>query len=420
MVATLINSAAWAQRADVDGEFLMAARGWTGGLRVEVDDAVTGFTIDDGRPTPGVPEDNKGSAVDGTVVVTMSTEAWRGLTAATPPPGLTDVHAATHSGLRSDFADMTWWQYAPAIQRAIELIRPERPAPNGRRRELPAGVLSAPVGRYANVNLGGVTHRIYFEEAGSGIPMLLQHTAGSHGTQWRHLFEMPEITDNFRLIAYDLPYHGKSIPPVGPAWWKTPYVLKGEFLRSVPIELARLLQLETPVFMGCSVGGLLALDLAHKAADFFRAVIAVEGALNIPGNLDRLVGFHHPQVSNDMKARMMEGLTAPMSPIEYVKETTQTYAAGWPPAFIGDLHYYIDEFDLSDGASEIDTAQVGVHILVGEYDHSATPAMSRAAHEAIAGSTFSVMENLGHFPMSENPDRFLDHLLPVLDAIRRA
>jgi len=147
----------------------------------------------------------------------------------------------------------------------------------------PNGTLDAPVGRYVHLELGGHDHRVYFEEAGQGIPLLLQHTAGCHGSQWWHLFEMPEITDRFRLIAYDLPCHGKSVPPVSRDWWNEPYLLQGEFLRSIPLRLSEALGLDRPVFMGCSVGGLLALDLAHRYADDFRAVIAVEGALHIEG-----------------------------------------------------------------------------------------------------------------------------------------
>ncbi|HET7298603.1 MAG TPA: alpha/beta hydrolase, partial [Burkholderiales bacterium] len=37
------------------------------------------------------------------------------------------------------------------------------------------------VGRYAHID----NCRIYFEEAGSGIPLLCLHTAGSDGRQWR-------------------------------------------------------------------------------------------------------------------------------------------------------------------------------------------------------------------------------------------
>lgn len=53
----------------------------------------------------------------------------------------------------------------------------------------------------------------------------------------------------------------------------------------------------------------------------------------------------------------------------------------------------------------------------GEYDFSGTVEHGRAAHEAIAGSTFTEMAGMGHFPMSENPDAFVRYLLPVLDRV---
>jgi len=34
------------------------------------------------------------------------------------------------------------------------------------------------VGRYVYLTVEGVDYRVYFEESGSGIPLLLQHTAG--------------------------------------------------------------------------------------------------------------------------------------------------------------------------------------------------------------------------------------------------
>lgn len=94
------------------------------------------------------------------------------------------------------------------------------------------------------------------------------------------------------------------------------------------------------------------------------------------------------------------------------------YAAGWPPVFLGDLHYYMSDYDLRHEAAAIDTLQVGVHILSGEYDASGTLEMGRLAHEAIAGSTWTSMDDVGHFPMSENPDAFLPYLLPVLEQVR--
>jgi pimeloyl-ACP methyl ester carboxylesterase len=69
-------------------------------------------------------------------------------------------------------------------------------------------------------------------KAGRGLPLVFQHTAGAHGSQWRHLFEEPRVTDRFRLITYDLPYHGKSLPPDGKKWWAEEYRLSASGRRT--------------------------------------------------------------------------------------------------------------------------------------------------------------------------------------------
>ena len=71
------------------------------------------------------------------------------------------------------------------------------------------------IGRYININVDDENYRIYVEEAGKGIPLLCLHTAGSDGRQFRHILNDKEITKNYRVIAFDLPWHGKSNPPEG-------------------------------------------------------------------------------------------------------------------------------------------------------------------------------------------------------------
>src|SRR6056297_2146821 len=70
-------------------------------------------------------------------------------------------------------------------------------------------------GRYMSVNVEGGPRCIYFEEAGQGRPVLCLHTAGADTRQWRHLLNDVEITASNRLIAFDMPWHGKSLPPEG-------------------------------------------------------------------------------------------------------------------------------------------------------------------------------------------------------------
>lgn len=412
MALELPTAKEWAARCAADGEFALASRHWHGGLRLIIDDDVLELEVVDGMVSAG-------RAEDGVIELSGAASVWERFFAGTPPRFHNDVMAnlSTVSGISRAGAGLAFAQYYGAVARALELLREGASDDPSLEVAAPAGRFDAPVGRYVHLTLDGHDHRIYFEEAGQGIPLLLQHTAGCHGSQWRHLFEVPEITDRFRLIAYDLPFHGKSVPPVTREWWAERYDLKGDFLRSIPLALADALQLENPVFMGCSVGGLLALDLAYRYPQRFRAVISVEGGLSIEGSQDSLQELWHPQVSNEYKARLMEGLMSPTSPRACRKETSFVYASGWPPVFLGDLYYYLEEFDLRSVAGEIDTDRVGVHILSGEYDWSGTVELGREAHEAIPGSTWAEMKGVGHFPMSENPHAFIRYLLPILERI---
>ena len=77
------------------------------------------------------------------------------------------------------------------------------------------GHIEPMVGRYVHVEIDGEMHRIYFEENGAGIPLVCLHTAGSDGRQWRHLLADEEFSRKFRIIAFDMPWHGKSNPPAG-------------------------------------------------------------------------------------------------------------------------------------------------------------------------------------------------------------
>jgi pimeloyl-ACP methyl ester carboxylesterase len=272
-------------------------------------------------------------------------------------------------------------------------------------------------GRYVYLTLEGVEYRVYFEEAGHGIPLILQHTAGADGRQWRHLLEDEQIASRFRMIAHDLPYHGKSLPPAGIEWWKREYRLEQAFFMKFIVALARELGLERPVYMGCSMGGHLAGDLAYHYPNEFRAVIGVEAALTSKGQDSILPWFWHPRLGNESKPSLMYTLTAPQSPERFRQETIWIYSQGAPPVFKGDLHYYAVEHDLTGNAASIDTNKVAVYLLGGEYDWSASPADVQALADAVPGARFAEMKGVGHFPMCENPEAFKRYLAPVLDDI---
>ena len=66
---------------------------------------------------------------------------------------------------------------------------------------------------------------------------------------------------------------------------------------------------------------------------------------------------------------------------------------------------------------QIDTKVCPLFLLTGEYDFSCTPEDTRRTAAAISGASVVIMEQLGHFPMSENPDQFRRYIAPVLGEI---
>ena len=58
-----------------------------------------------------------------------------------------------------------------------------------------------------------------------------------------------------------------------------------------------------------------------------------------------------------------------------------------------------------------------LYLLTGEYDFSCTPEDTMRTAAAIGGASVTIMEQLGHFPMSENPEQFRRYIAPVLGRI---
>src|SRR5688500_14104387 len=115
-------------------------------------------------------------------------------------------------------------------------------------------------GRYLQLELLGKPHRIYVEEAGQGVPLLCLHTAGADTRQYRALLNDERLLREFRVIAFDMPWHGKSSPPAG--WQTQEYRLTSSDYMGIILGLSDALELERPVAMGCSIGGRIALHLA--------------------------------------------------------------------------------------------------------------------------------------------------------------
>src|SRR5204862_2117450 len=133
--------------------------------------------------------------------VRASREAWERFWQPVPAPGYHDLFAMTRIGaarLEGDLQPfMTHLRYFQDV-----LASPRAPRPPAIHPATPSvDVRIEPVvGRYLHLTFQDRPHRIYFEEAGQGIPLVCLHTAGADGRQYRHLLNDEAITAHFRCV----------------------------------------------------------------------------------------------------------------------------------------------------------------------------------------------------------------------------
>lgn len=267
------------------------------------------------------------------------------------------------------------------------------------------------VGRYLTVDVLGASCRIYVEESGTGTPVVCLHTAGADARQYRHLQADPDILDDFRIIAFDLPWHGKSLPP--DQWWTEEYLLTAERYRVTVMAVIDALDLDQPLVIGCSMGGSFVLDLALHHGERIGGVVGFSGAAKVEGRFQDWSLY--PNVNaNQSVPSWTYGLMAPQGPEAARREVWWMYAQGGPGIYRGDTYYYSNGIDLRGREHEIDTQQCPVYLYTGEYDYACSPEETEATIAAIPGARGGRMRNIGHFPVSENYPLCKSYLKPAL------
>ncbi len=309
-------------------------------------------------------------------------------------------------------------QYCHVVRRVLEIgkwlaLGRALPVPAALRPSLPPPPVTVS-GGYVPVLLGGVRHDVFHEWAGQGRDILCLHTAGADGRQFHRLMADARLTARHRLVAFDLPWHGRSGPPAGG--------LVGQWQMTTDLYVETIMGfiaaagLERPIVLGASMSGEICLELALRHPEAFTGIIACEACDNIAG---RQTGWAwHPEVNQALFVpEWVHGLMAPQSPAECAAEVLWHYGQSGPGVFFGDIHFYSGEWDARARVGRIDTNRCPLVLMTGEYDYSCTMEASAATAAKISGARFRPMHGIGHFPFAENPALFMEYLLPVLEEI---
>jgi pimeloyl-ACP methyl ester carboxylesterase len=133
-------------------------------------------------------------------------------------------------------------------------------------------LLAIPGGHYLDL----FSTKIYYEEVGEGIPLLLLQGGGIERSGKDFAASIPGLAKHYRVIIPDTPGQGKS---------ELADSLSYQLLTDYTSALIDSLKLDSAYVMGFSDGGIVALLLAEKRPDKVRKVIAVGANNGIRGML---------------------------------------------------------------------------------------------------------------------------------------
>lgn len=275
------------------------------------------------------------------------------------------------------------------------------------------------VGRYVYVNppVWGRT-KVFYEKAGNGPQeIVFCHTAGSDSRQYHGVLNDKRMQEKCTMIAFDLPAHGRSFP--GKNYIPGNHTNTEESYVGCIREVIQALKLNKPIVCGASMAGQVCVAVAIRADE-----VGAGGTIPLQGcdylTMDRQFNDKSPTVNQSLfNPDWIYGMMAPRSPAVNKQLIWHLYSGQAYGIFHGDLDFYFGGFDARDRVAAIDVKKCPVYFLTGEYDWSTTPAMSKATADKIPGAMMKSMPGLGHFPATENPAKFVPHLLEAVEWIQK-
>lgn len=240
--------------------------------------------------------------------------------------------------------------------------------------------------------IGGVTLHYKVEGQETGATLVFINSLGTDLRIWDGV--APYLADVFRIVRYDKRGHGLSDAPPGP------YSIVDE--RTDLAGLLAYLGLETPIVIGISVGGMIALDFA--AHHSVRALVVADSALRF-GTAD-----YWQARSADVGERGMEAVAPTLAPRwfapgfaerrpavyqGYVNMLARMPAGGYRATC--DL---LAQTDVSDLAGLVEAPAL---VLGGAQDLSSPPEVVHQLAKALRGAAVTLIEDAGHLPCIEQP-----------------
>ena len=232
-----------------------------------------------------------------------------------------------------------------------------------------------------------------------GAPVVFANSLGTDLRLWDPI--LPHLPKGLRIIRYDKRGHGLSSCPKGA------YSM-GALVREIEALLDHL-DVKNCLFVGLSIGGMIAQCLAIKRLDLLRAMVLSNTAAKIgqPAMWDDRIAA--------VKAGGIEALADSILERWFSDGfRDQPELALWrnmlvrqPDAGYMGCSAAISGTDFYTPTSGLRLPTLGI---AGSEDGSTPPDLVRETVELIPGSKFQLMRNAGHLPCVEQPADYAKHL----------
>lgn len=258
---------------------------------------------------------------------------------------------------------------------------------------------------------------LWHEQQGSGPDLVLIHGWGLHGGIWG---ELPaRLAEHFRVTTLDLPGHGRS--PFDGAQGRR--VTGGLLSLTALTDSVAALVSAPAIWLGWSLGGLLALDAARRYPQKVAQLVLVGAtpkfvqAPDWPHAMPAEVfaGFAS-SLTQDYRATLLRFLSLQVGGNELARALLKQlradmFAHGEPQAAaLAAGLAILEHADLRAGLADIAIPALVVH---GSHDRLAPPAAGEYLAAQLPQARLLRVEGAGHAP-------FLSHAMQFVDAVRAA
>ncbi|MDU8913884.1 3-oxoadipate enol-lactonase [Aestuariicoccus sp. MJ-SS9] len=254
-------------------------------------------------------------------------------------------------------------------------------------------------------DLGGLRLHYRIDGPEDGAPLVFANSLGTDFRLWDKI--VPQLPDGLRILRFDKRGHGLSDCPPGP------YSM-GALVTDTE-RLMDQLGFRDALFVGLSIGGMIAQGLAAKRPDLIRAMVLSNTGAKIATREiwgDRIAAVHQGGIEAIADATMSRWFSDGFRQTDefpawrhMLTRTPQEGYVGCSEAIAGT--------DFITPTSGLRLPTLGI---AGSEDGSTPPDLVRETVDLIPGSRFHLIRGAGHLPCVEKPEDYARALNEFIEA----